>query len=76
MKQNINKIKSRLVLHCDIAPPFSHLLRHAGGHVGPILLPINVLKVTYINVIFSLASWWEKKFPMPIFGKIMMVILF
>ena len=27
------------MLFCDITPPFSRLLRHAGGHVGPILLP-------------------------------------
>ena len=37
-KQNKNllcKIQSRFV-----SPPISRLLRHAGGHVGPILLPI------------------------------------
>ena len=36
-KQNKNllcKIQSRFV-----SPPISRLLRHAGGHVGPILLP-------------------------------------
>ena len=36
-KQNKNllcKIQSRFV-----SPPISRVLRHAGGHVGPILLP-------------------------------------
>ena len=40
----MNKKKQNKNLFCKIqprfvSPPISRLLRHAGGHVGPILLP-------------------------------------